>query len=423
VTVSGAKRGSSRLRLVPPLLAGLFFFLATFVPALTHLRHGFPTYYVAARLVAEGQWTPRVYDNDWFAAEVQARTPNGIGEVFAPNPPSAALLLLPLAWLDIVTARQVWLWLSLLLLLITTVLLARRVAGTRPWTRAAIAALPFVFAPLHENFRLANVYGFLLCLFTLTLVRLPRSRPAAAGTALGLAAGTKLSGSPLWLLLAVRGRWRELIVGGGVALLLVAISIPLTGLASWQRFLSVLLEHAAEPGWAAGLSFQTTPSFFQHAFRPDAQWNPQPLWVLPGWVARACTGAVSLATLGVFAWKARTAEMEVAFAAAVTLGVVLLPFAEEYHYALLVLPLSVARGQLGRGGRPRAALWLAIIWVLLAVPWPYKDPWLNLGWHALLGYPRLYGGWLLWGWLMAAMVPVPATQYQAAPLASELVTS
>jgi hypothetical protein len=116
-------------------------------------------------------------------------------------------------------------------------------------------------------------------------------------------------------------------------------------------------------------------------------------------------------------WKARSAQLGLAFAAAVTLGVVLLPFAEEYHYVLLLLPLAVALDHLARGAvpRPRWAVGvLAVIMALLAVPWPYKDPWLNEGWHALLGYPRLHGGWLLWGWLMACLVPAPAATAAAA---------
>jgi hypothetical protein len=416
-----------------PSVAALFFLASTFLPSLRHVRHGFPTYYVAARLVLEGRFTPQVYDNDWFVRAVQARTPNGVGEVFAPNPPSAALLMLPLAWLDMTTARRVWLWLSLALLAATIALPLRHTEPARPWQRAAIIALPFVFAPLHENFRLANVYVPLLFLFTLALAGLERGATVGPGAALGLAAGLKLSGGPVWLLLAARGRWRALASAAVMALVLVGLSVLVTGLASWQRFAGSLLEHAAEPGWAAGLSFQATPSFFQHLFRPDARWNPQPLWVLPAWAARAGTFVVSGAAVGLLLWKCRRAgqlqetlysprPLDLAYAAAVTLGVVVLPFAEEYHYALLLLPLSVAVARLARGGWPRshlAAAWLAIAFILLALPWPYKDPWLNLGWHALLGYPRLYGGWLLWGWLMRAMVPLPAEQPAAAPLASE----
>src|SRR5687768_12350676 len=102
IRVDGLSAVSQGLRARLPLLvvaaAFVFFLLVTFFPALTNLRHGFPTYYVSARLVWEGRFGPQVYDNDWFIAEVQARTPNGVGEVFAPNPPTAALLMLPLAW-------------------------------------------------------------------------------------------------------------------------------------------------------------------------------------------------------------------------------------------------------------------------------------------------------------------------------------
>lgn len=399
------------------LASFIFFLLATFLPALSTLRHGFPTYYVAARLVWEGRWSPQVYDDAWFLDQVRTYTPNGIGEIFAPNPPSTALLMLPLAGLDLTTARQVWLWVSLALLLATVALLARRVPAGQPWARVAVVALPFLFAPLHENFRLANVYGLLLCLFTVALVG--QGRVASIGAALGLAAGTKLSGSPLWVLLAARGRWRDLAVAASVALALVALSLVVTGLDSWQRFVTVLFEHTNEPGWAAGLAFQTTPSFFQHLFRPDAQWNPQPVWVLPAWVARGGTLLVSALAVGALLWKDRRADRDLAFAAALTLGVVLLPFAEEYHYALLVLPFSVAIGRLAQRPSRWAAVWLGVCLVLLAVPWPYKDPWLNLGWHAFLGYPRLYGGWLLWVWLMAALAPVVAAEAEGPALAPE----
>jgi hypothetical protein len=277
-------------------------------------------------------------------------------------------------------------------------------------------------APLHENFRLANVYGLLLFCLTLGLVGLNQTGGAASGVGLGLAAGTKLSGSPVWLVLAARGRWRELAQGGAVALLLVAVSLGLVGLASWARFAASLAEHANEPGWAAGLSFQTTPSFFQHIFRPDARWNPQPVWVLPAWVARGCTILVSGAALGSLLWRARASALDLVYAAAVALGVVVLPFAEEYHYVLLVLPFTVALShatQPGGARRWQSVLWLGLAFGLVAIPWPYKDPWLNQGWHALLGYPRLYGGWLLWAWLMTAMVPLAARTQPATALAAE----
>ena len=52
--------------------------------------------------------------------------------------------------------------------------------------------------------------------------------------------------------------------------------------------------------------------------------------------------------------------------------------------------------------RTRAFRVSAVI-LLLAVAWPYESPGLSTGWAALLAYPRLYGGWLLWAWLYVRM--------------------
>ena len=52
---------------------------------------------------------------------------------------------------------------------------------------------------------------------------------------------------------------------------------------------------------------------------------------------------------------------------------------------------------------PKQRRRVAIAFALLAVPLPYKDPVLAAGWTALLAYPRLYGAWLLWAWLVREM--------------------
>jgi hypothetical protein len=385
------------------LAAGVFVW-GCFVPALRTLRHGFPTYYVAARLMWEGRWTPQVYDNDWYIAEVRARTPNGIGEVYAPNPPTAALLALPVAWLDIVPARQVWLWLNLALFAGALALLTAEMPAGRLWPRALLAAGTLLAAPVHENFRLGQVYAMLLFCFAAAVWQVGRGR-AAWGASLGLAAAVKLSGSPLWLVLAARREWRALALAVGVGAGVVAASFGLVGWAGWQRFAVSVIEHTGENGWAAATAFQTVPSFLQHLTRPDAVWNPQPLWELPAWVGRVGALAVSGVALTLLWRRARTARLELACASALTLGVVLLPFAEEYHYTLLVLPFAAALEHLARDPRratPRAVGWLAAAALLVAIPFDYKHPWFFDGWHALLAYPRLYGGWLLWGWLMWA---------------------
>lgn len=389
------------------LLAAAVFVWGCFVPALRSLRHGFPNYYVAARLVWEGRWTPRVYDNDWYIAEVQLRTPNQIGEVYAPHPPAMSLLMLPLAGFNISAARQIWLWINLGLFVGALALLAAGMPAGRLGPRVALAVGAMLATPVHENFRLGQAYVLLLFCFALAFWQMQRGRELAAGVPLGLAAAAKLSGGPLWLILAARGQWRTLGSAALVGLSMVGLSLAYAGWAGWQRFVVSLLEHTGELGWMAATAFQTVPSFFQHLFRPDPVWNPQPLWVLPVWVVRLATLAASAVGLGALWWRAKSAEISLSFAAAMVLGVVLLPIAEEYHYALLILPFAAALGHLARDPRratPLAVGWLAASALLVAIPYDYKHPWFFDGWHALLAYPRLYGGWLLWGWLMWATV-------------------
>jgi len=82
----------------------------------------------------------------------------------------------------------------------------------------------------------------------------------------------------------------------------------------------------------------------------------------------------------------------------------LLPLAEEHHYTLLLIPIVVVAARISHTPLLRRdVLWLSAVILLLAVAWPYESPGLSTGWAALLAYPRLYGGWLLWAWLYVRM--------------------
>jgi len=80
------------------------------------------------------------------------------------------------------------------------------------------------------------------------------------------------------------------------------------------------------------------------------------------------------------------------------------PFAEGYHYVLTLAPLLVAGWWAWRarlGWRAWAMLMLAAL--LLGAPLPYKAARIQAGWWALAAYPRVYGAYLLWGWIAWAL--------------------
>ena len=388
-------------------LTGLIFLRSSVWPALWNATHGFPVYYTPARLILEGRWSARIYDDAWFGDEVAAQTNGRIREVYSPNPPGASLLLIPLAWLDMAGARVAWILLNLLFLAVSLWLIAAALSWSGEVVfRAGMIAFALSYAPLRENFRLGQAYVFLLFLFALAFWSLSRQRWVSTGIALGTAALAKLSGGVLWLMLASRGRWREIVAGALVGAGLLLTSVIITGWEGWKKFFSILPEHLAGNRWPAVLAFQTTPSFFQHLFVADAQWNPRPLWHQP-WLAVVLSVGVSGVALAVTLWRSRRSDFDLAFAAAATLGVVLFPLAEEYHYTLLLLPLAVIASRIAR--KPfdaRDVAGLVIAALLLSAPWPYTSQRLNDGWYALLAYPRLYGGWLVWVWLIRHMLPI-----------------
>jgi hypothetical protein len=91
-----------------------------------------------------------------------------------------------------------------------------------------------------------------------------------------------------------------------------------------------------------------------------------------------------------------------AFAAFATLSIIFGPLSLDYHYTLALLPLALAASP---STWPlltwRSASWLAMAAMLIAAPLPYHDRRLEVGALALLGYPKLYGALLLWGFLIA----------------------
>src|SRR5881394_3285571 len=78
------------------------------------ITHGFVSYYTASRLLVSGQLGPLAYDDRWFGAKVQQITASNVREIFTPNPPTMALMALPVAGLDPHAARTIWLVFSLI---------------------------------------------------------------------------------------------------------------------------------------------------------------------------------------------------------------------------------------------------------------------------------------------------------------------
>src|SRR6266481_3990899 len=111
------------------LLIGLaaLVFLQGIVPAMSKLDADFPSYFTAARIVADGRDAQQLYNDSWFQEQMRRygmESGKNPGK-FAPFPPPTALLLVPLARFDPITALRVVCALSVLCLVCSIFLLAR----------------------------------------------------------------------------------------------------------------------------------------------------------------------------------------------------------------------------------------------------------------------------------------------------------
>lgn len=389
------------------------------LPATGHMSHGFIGRYTAAKLLVQGRFGPQVYEFDWFVAQVQANAGSPVIEIFSPNLPTLALLTVPFVGLPAQLARDVWIWLNFFILLGAVIWLGVIVPTRLTWeTKGAIltAGIVILTPALSGNFQVGQVYALLLLLYVMALGGLLRGNDGSVGVSLGLALILKTSGLAFWLLLLWQRRWRALIWGGLTVLLTILFSLPWIGLETWLAYPQAVGQFS-NSGARAVTAYQATANFFAHLFLFDPDWNPQPVahWPLP---AKLLPLLVVVGALALTFWRGRLCSTPRAeaklFAALTSLNVILLPVAESYHFILMLIPLYVISLDLLEF--PPLSGFLSLDWgalclaaLLLAVPIPYNGPAWS-GWLALLAYPRLYGGWLLWALAVRRMTARPVNE-------------
>jgi hypothetical protein len=357
--------------------------------------HGFVAYYTAARLVVEGQPVAQFYEDRWFQAQMLRFEPQA-NDIFRPNPPTAALLLVPLTWLNHDAARVVWIGLSGVLLAAAGLALLRTLAWPVAWQQA-FWLLVVCFQPVWVNFAYGQAYLLLFALLVLAWRGYARQRPALWGAALGTLLSLKTAAPALWLLAALRRQWRAWAVALGVTFGVAALAVPFTGWQAWPVYFRAVRAVTTEPNLTV-TAYQTLVSAARHLFRYEAAWNPWPWFEAPA-LAWWLPALGTLAVLALSAYIARAAyEPRLAFAAFTLSGLAVSPLSLDYHFVLALVPIALLAAWLRTQPR-QAGPWivLALGTAAIALPWPYQSPRLEHGLWAVLAYPKLYGTLLLWG--------------------------
>lgn len=352
----------------------------------TAITHGFVSYYVASRLLVSGELGPPAYDDRWFGDVVQRLTSSSVREIFTPNPPTMALMALPLAGLDAASARMIWLAASLLLFLAGVAALVRYQASRNRALAVPVLWLMLLSPAVFTNLRIGQGYLMVFALFAAATLLLLRERDRLAGICLGLLLALKMSGVALVLILIARRRWMPLVWASGTAALAVLAVTPFIDASMWWIFPSQVQAFVARPAGSV-TAYQTTLSLARHLCIADPQWNPAPAANCAPIAFAAPAMLIGVAIAATLLLASRALRTEPVMAAAVTLTVLSLPAAAESHFVLMAIPLALLR--LG-------TLELVVIAGLLIVPLEMTAERFTAGWWALLAYPRLYAAWILW---------------------------
>jgi len=349
------------------------------------MTHGFVAYYAASRLLVSGQLGPIAYDDRWFGEKVQQFTASSVREIFTPNPPTMALMALPVAGLDPQAARMIWLVVSLLAFVAAVAALVRYQALRNRDVSIPVLLVMLLSPAVFTNLRIGQGYLIVFTLSVATALLLIKGRDRAAGVCLGGLLALKMSGLPIVWLLIAKKRWVALAAAAITGAIVVVAITPFIDPRMWIVFPSEVRAFVARPSGSV-TAYQTTLSLARHLCIADPQWNPAPAascapiaFVVPAIII----GAATLMTLVL---ATRSTRVEPWIAAGVTLTVLSQPAAAEPHFVLLAVPLVLLR---------LSVLEFVVIAALLIVPLELTAERFTAGWAVFLAYPRLYAAWLL----------------------------
>ncbi|MCL4300252.1 MAG: DUF2029 domain-containing protein, partial [Anaerolineae bacterium] len=279
---------------ITTVVIAFWFVTQTLYPASQTLTHGFGAYYSAARLLRTGQFSAQVYDPAYFRSLVKTDSRQQADDIYNANPPTTSLMLWPLSFFSIESARLIWTLANAGMLLGGLALLMASFAPQPDLPRLALlASLGMLFQPALENIKLGQAYLLIFLFLSIAVaawskVGLPEASrlkfaPSLGSVALALALVLKTAGWALLPLLAWQKRWRALVLTAGTAGAVLLLTLPLFPPPLWQRY-GQLLGETSNSAATCAPAYQTTRSLLCQLFVFAPPWSQSPVINLP-WLA------------------------------------------------------------------------------------------------------------------------------------------
>jgi len=368
------------------------------LPALQNARGDFANYYTAARLVAEHKPLATAYrDFVWFQKQIDRYGITHQLGGFIPHPPPTALIMLPLAPFEPLTAKRLWIGFNFALAIVVIILLAKM--SELHWLPVAIILLSAGIG-LINNFLFGQMYLLVLATIVAGIYLQQRGYPVLGGIVLGVMIPVKYVGGFFLLYYIWKKEWRLVISATATCAAMIGIIFLLQGAEIFRVFITeVLPRHLqGEIQEPFAIQFQSWNSLLRRMFVASPSLNPQPPLESPV-LFSLIKNLIAWFSLSVFAWIYRQTKFsdqthqrlfEIGL---IPLAVLLIsPGSATYHFLLLSLSIACFAKILLDLQQPRRAVMLSAFFLMINLPYYLQLKKFAVGWLTPIGYMRL---WLL----------------------------
>jgi hypothetical protein len=324
------------------LVAGLFLLAHSIPRAWRTLNTDFPNYYMAARLAHEGYDTSRMYEWQWIEREKDHRGLDIRVIGLLPLTPFSTLAVYSLTGLEPLTAKHIWILLSLACLIPIGWML-RVMTGLSSRRIAILILLSF---PLYRNLLYGQFYVLLLLMIVAACFSYLRGYRVLAGALLAIAAACKVFPALFFVFFLQRRDWRALASGVVTGFAALAVSSGVFGWNAHRVWLQEILPWVMH-GEALG-TYATTPSIsgiLHVLFLSEPQWNPHPWHDSPMLYALLAPTlqmlALAPAILLIKKSDHSRSQVLLEWSALLTASLAISTIPASYNFVLMVFPVCV----------------------------------------------------------------------------------
>lgn len=298
----------------------------------------FGNYYYASEFLLQGRWGTWIYEPASFNLAIYNEGQRHFFLNYTPVPPLSAIIYLPFAALDAITAKMLWNVLNVVLLLFS---LHRLQSSFRinNWVLVFIPVL--FFTPIRNSIYEGQSYFLLFFLLSEGLVCYLEQKKWIAVLLWGLSIHLKISPAFVLLFLLFEKDWKSTGKLAGVILGLLLLSLPPLGTATWINYSFHILRRLfnGEINDTYAVNYQSMQVLLKTLFVPDLMHNPNAPFNYPVAYHRLLT-AFSMAVYGMAALCSFTkAKTEIKYCTWLICSLLVSGYGNSFSLLLLLLPL------------------------------------------------------------------------------------